>query len=274
MKPMPQAKVLSTLTFVLCPIVVIASTCGLLFERELYGGNVPAYAVQAVGADLAHLVVTVPTLLVTAVLLRRGSRRAFIVWFGTLLFASYGFTYTCFTLHFNRLFLLYTAEMGLAVYSLFIAIAGAAPDELRSWFDPATKRTAAIVFLALSGLGFNGLWLREIVPATLSGTLPTSVAFLGLTTPAYHALDLGVYFPAFFVSAALLLRRNGFGFLLAPAFLAFSTIMPLVLVFLNVMLVWKGLLGAGAAVADSVKYVVLAGISAVILVRFLRSCQR
>lgn len=270
MNRVPNAKTLSILTFVLCSIILAASTCGLLFEKQLYANNLPAYTVQVLGADLFSLVVTVPVLLFTALLMRRNSRRAFIVWFGTMMCASYGATYNCFTLHFNHLFLLYTFQMGLAVYSLFIAVAGSTEEGIRSWFVPEARRTAPIAFLVASGLFFNWLWLGEIVPASVSGVLPASAAFSGLITPAYHALDLGLFFPAFLISAALLFRRNGFGYLLAPACLAFTANICLILVCLNVMLAWKGMLAF--SVTELLKYGGTAAVGAFILARFLRYC--
>ena len=262
-------KTLFILTLVLCLIIAATSACGLAFEKELYAKNVPAYTVQIVGLDLGNLFVVVPVLLIMAFLMRRGSKRAFIIWFGTMMYGLYIFTYNCFTLHFNHLFLLYAFEMGLVLYSLFIAVAGSTEESIRNWFAPDTKTTAAIVFLVIAGLFFIGLWLSEIVPSTISGVLPESAAFSGLITAAFHALDLGVFFPAFLVSAVLLYRKNGFGYLFAPAFMAFTTVMCLCLVFLGIMLAWKGM---SFSVTELFQYGGTAVLSAFFLVRFLRYC--
>jgi hypothetical protein len=207
--------------------------------------------------------------LIMAFLMRRGSKRAFIIWFGTMMYGLYIFTYNVFTLHFNNLFLLYAFEMGLVLYSLFIAVAGSTEESIRNWFAPDTKTTGAIVFLVIAGLFFIGLWLSEIVPSTISGVLPESAAFSGLITAAFHALDLGVFFPAFLVSAVLLFRKNGFGYLFAPAFMAFTTVMCLCLVFLDFMIAWKGM---GFSVTELFQYGGTAALSAFFLVRFLRYC--
>ncbi len=262
-------KTLFILTLALCAVIAAASACGLVFEEELYTKNVPAYAVQIVGLDLGNLFVVVPVLLITAFLIRRGSKRAFIIWFGTLMYGLYIFTYNVFTLHFNRLFLLYAFEMGLVLYSLFIAVAGSTAEGIRDWFAPDTRTTAAGVFLLIAGLFFIGLWLSEIVTATISGVLPESAAISGLITAAFHALDLGVFFPAFLLSAILLFRKNGFGYLFAPAFMTFTTVMSLCLVFLSLMLARKGM---GFSAVELLQYGGTAVLSAFFLVRFLRYC--
>ena len=270
MSPIPYRTTLFTLTLVLCALVVAGSTTGLLLQDQLYGRNNPAYVVQVVGVDLGNLLVIVPVLLVTVFLMRRDSKRAFIIWFGTMMYGLYVFTYNCFTLHFNHLFLLYAFEMGLVLYSLFIAVAGLSAETVRGWYAPQTRTTGTIVFLAVTGLFFIVLWLTEIIPATVTGVIPQSAAFSGLITAAFHALDLGVFFPAFLVAAILLLRKNGFGYLFAPAFITFAIVMCLCLVFLGIQLERKGM---GTGVIELVQYGATAALSAFFLVRFLRYCR-
>ncbi len=269
MNRIPHVRTLIVLTLLLCAIILVASTGGLLFEKDLYSKDSPAYTVQVLGLDLGNLFVIVPVLIASSFLMSRGSRRAFIIWFGTMMYALYVFTYNCFTLHFNHFFLLYAFEMGLALYCLFIAIAGLSAERVRDWFVPETKTAGTVIFLAIAGLFFIGLWLSEILPSTFTGILPESAAFSGLITAAFHALDLGVFFPAFMVSAVLLFRKQGFGYLLAPAFITFSTIMSLCLVFLDFMISWKGM---GFSVVELVQYGSMAAVSAFFLVRFLRYC--
>ena len=68
------------LTGPIAVLVAIAAGVGF-FIADLYR-DAPANAAQAVGQDLITLIVALPTLLISAILALRGSRRAHLVWLG------------------------------------------------------------------------------------------------------------------------------------------------------------------------------------------------
>jgi hypothetical protein len=72
---------------------------------------------------------------------------------------------------------------------------------------------------------FAGLWLSELVPALLTGTVPASLTEAGLWVNPIHVLDLTMVLPGFIISggAALKDREHGL-FWLAP-WLVFSVLM-------------------------------------------------
>lgn len=269
MSKVPNLKIMIILTLILCLFIIISSLSGVFFEKELYSMNVPAYIVQSVGTDIGNLFVIVPILLLSIIFLYRNSKKAFIIWFGTMMYALYLFIYNCFTLHFNHLFLIYCAELGLTLYSLFIAIASLNADSIKSWFSLTAKTTGTIIYLLILGSFFIIFWLSDVIPASIGGTLPKSAADLGLITASFHALDLGVFFPGFLFSAFLLYKKNGFGYLLAPAFLVFAVIMTLCLVFLVIVTALRGL---GFILTDVLLFGSAAVTSGIILMNFLKHC--
>jgi len=69
------------------------------------------------------------------------------------------------------------------------------------------------------------LWLREEIPAIVTGVLPASIAEANLPTNPVHILDLGFYLPAMIITGLLLWRRKLLGYLLAGPLLVFSALM-------------------------------------------------
>ena len=73
---------------------------------------------NARGTSLVVLIVAVPTLIVAMIRAAAGSRRAQIVWLGTLAYLVYNATIFAFGTVFNALFLFYAAMLSLSVWSL------------------------------------------------------------------------------------------------------------------------------------------------------------
>lgn len=74
------------LSFPLATLLAVASLGGL-FLPFTYKEETPIDAAQYVGNDVGNLAVIVPALLIVAILARRGSVAARLVWMGTLSFA-------------------------------------------------------------------------------------------------------------------------------------------------------------------------------------------
>jgi len=68
---------------------------------------------------------------------------------------------------------------------------------------------------------FGALWLSQIVPAIVAGDVPSGAGDLNLPSSPVHVLDLSLYLPAAITAGVLLLRRRAWGYLAAPALLAF-----------------------------------------------------
>src|SRR5260370_18983022 len=69
---------------------------------------------------------------------------------------------------------------------------------------------------------FYRVWLREEIPALLTGKIPPSINQANLPTNPVHVLDLGLYLPAMIITGLLLWRRKLLGYLLAGPLLVFN----------------------------------------------------
>ncbi|UCE73834.1 MAG: hypothetical protein JSV56_12560, partial [Methanomassiliicoccales archaeon] len=146
------------LTLPLAVLIAISSIIGILVE-DIYSKEAPEYAAQGVGQDIIKLFVVTPILLVATFLMRRGSKLWHFVWLGSLIYTVYSYTVYCFGVHFNALFLVYCAILGLSFYLLIGFLISIDAKEIKSWFDDKIpiKMTSNFLFI-VAGL-FYFIWL-------------------------------------------------------------------------------------------------------------------
>jgi hypothetical protein len=227
------------LSFPLAVLLAVACIGGLFFPST-YANETRLNAAQDAGSDAGNLVLTLPLLIVTAVLALRGSLAARLVWMGTLVDLTYNFLYYALGVHFNSTFLVYCAVLGLSSYALAGSLPSLPIPEIACRFGPRTPvKTTAIVLLFMTA-GTVVHWLSEIVPALLAGRLPPAVRDSGLLTETVAVLDLAFMVPASIIAAILLLRRKPLGFVLGPILLTFLALGSLVLASVGVVMALRG----------------------------------
>jgi hypothetical protein len=227
------------LSYPLAALVAVAAGAGL-FWPPAYAQETPVWAAEGTGGDAVNLVLIVPILLVSARLAQRGSVAARLVWMGTLIFLLYNFLVYAMAVHFNALFLVYCGVLGFSFYALVGSLPSLSPAEIASSYSPrAPVKTMAAAFFLIA-LVFAAQWLREIIPALLSGQAPKSVRDAGLLTSPVHVLDLSIVLPGFVITAIMLLRRKPVAFILAPALMVFAILMTLSVAGMIGALVLKG----------------------------------
>lgn len=240
------------------PLVVLASVAGLADPR-VYELETQNWATQARGQDLGNLLAVV-VLVVSALRYRRGSQRAGLVWLGTLLYLVYAFIVYAVAVHLNYLFLVYVGVLGLSAWAVIFTVADVRGGS--TGYPQGRSRTVAAWVIIATGVMFAGLWLSELVPALLTGEVPTSLTEAGLWVNPIHVIDLSMVLPGFVISgvAALMGRDHGL-FWLAP-WLVFSVLMGSSIIAAMVLMAVAGDAGALPALVI-VSVVVVASIVAV-----------
>lgn len=203
----PRPYVLASLATLL--LTVVATTVGL-FVPGFYR-DAPSLLPQVYGQDLLTLAVAVPALAVSLYLAVDGSLRGHVVWLGVTGYLLYTYASYAFMTAFNELYLVYVALLWLTLFT-FVGGMGRldAPALKRAVGDEPVRPYVA--FQSLLGVLIALLWLSEVLPATLAGTAPPSVAEAGLVTSVIYSLDLGVVVPAFVLSAYWLRKRRAWGY--------------------------------------------------------------
>ena len=238
---------------------------GLL--TDAYAREAPAWVAQAVGQDWFDLLIAAPWIAICGIGARHSDRWRVLL-AGAYAYTVYELFIYVFAIHFNALFLVYCATLGLASFAL-IALLG----ELRERVYPVDRTAARLGGGFLIGLGsaFALLWLAEDLPAVLANTPSRTLVETGLFTNPVHAIDLAFVLPAHIVTGVLLWRRRPAGELYGPIVLAFGIVMA---ASIGGMMVQIALSGGEAPLPVIVAMFAVTAASALVLARVLRSSDR
>jgi hypothetical protein len=244
---------------VLVAILVLIASGAELFLKSIYARETASYALQAVGQDIENIVAAI-MLLVAAYFVSKGSVKAFLVWMGVLIALIYSYAIYAFAVHFNSLFLMYVAILGLSFYALIGDLMYLHIESFRPSFAAVRKARLVSGFLVLVAALFYVQWLGEDIPALLAGKVPQSVTENGLLTNPVHVLDIGLMLPAMVITAILLWRGKILGYLLAVPLLVFSVLTGIGVVAMFVVMGSQGIATSLAVVMIFAGIVVVSGV--------------
>ena len=181
----------------------------------------PSYAGNARGTFVVILLVALPALLTAMRFSARGSLRAGFVWLATVGYLLYNAVLTSFSLRFNPLFLLYVASLSLGVASLVAVLRCLDAGLLARRLSPRVPVRAIAAYLIVTAAAFALLWLRDVVPAMLSGGVPQSIRGTSLSTNVVEVIDLAFTLPLTAAAGLWLWRGRLSSVLLAGTMLVF-----------------------------------------------------
>ena len=215
------------------PIVVLITVCSGIgvFYQNLYSKETIDWLSQCVGQDLSNLCVIVPTLLLSAYFAAKGNKIAKIIWLGVMITNIYSYVLYCFAVHFNPLFHIYCAILGLSIFSVIMFFYGKM-DDSRMWYENEVPTKVVGIFLIVITSVFLFLWLNNSLPYALSNTVPPEIIKDNLMTNPVHVLDFSFYLPTMYIAAILLIKKKSFGYLLAPTMLIFGIMTNINIIFL------------------------------------------
>lgn len=198
-------------------LVAIAASLAGIFTDAAYARETANWAAQGVGQDIANLGLY-PLLLACARRARRGSLRAYLIWLGILGYSVYTYAIYAFALHYGPLFLPYVAVLGLSLYALVGGLLSLDPARVKAALAQRGQGAAGGVLVAIGAL-FALLWMSEIVPSLMAGTLPASLTESGLITNPVYVLDLAFVLPAALATGLGLRRGLAWSYCAAPVLL-------------------------------------------------------
>lgn len=204
---MPRQYVIASIATV---VLTVAATLVGLFVPGFYR-DAPVLLPQVYGQDLLTLIVAVPSAAVSLYFAIHGSLRGYVVWLGVTGYLLYTYASYAFMTAFNELYLVYTTLLWLTLYTFIGGMNHLDATELKRTIGATSRRLYIGFHLLLSAL-VAILWLSEILPATLAGTVPPSIAEAGLPTSVIYSLDLGIIVPAFLLTAYWLWKGQPWGY--------------------------------------------------------------
>jgi hypothetical protein len=250
-------------TIAIALLVVVTAVAGLDWPAT-YAKETPYSRAGGYASDIVDLVLVMPVLLISGIKGYRGSVPARLVWLGTQGYLLYNFVIYAFGVHFNPLFLVYCATLGLCLYATLFSLPFIPLKQIAQAYGPRAPRKTIAIMLFVLAIPTAAFDLREDIPAILAGRVPQSVA--QATTPVnfIHVLDLAFLLPALCITAILLFRRKATAYALAPAFLTLLAIMSMELASIVTVM---GRAGFGMSFPMIISFVVL-GVGFTILLWF------
>jgi hypothetical protein len=204
-------------------VAATAAAAASLFLPDLLSGA-PVTRGNLRGTALVVLFVGVPVLLTAMVRSRGGSARWLVIWVGATAYLAYQGVLFCFATPLNSLFLVYVAQLGLAVWTLLVLSHVTDLAALGARVDGRLPARVLGGLLVTVGLLNGGAWLARIVP-TVGSDRPTSVLDgSGLTTSAVWVQDLAFWIPAAVVTGCWLWQHRPRGVLYGGALVVFYAI--------------------------------------------------
>jgi hypothetical protein len=246
-------------------LITFASLSGI-FNPATYAHETANWAMQAVGQDIGNLLAVV-VLLVSTFFITRKSFTAYFIWLGVHMYLIYAYLLYAFFVHFNFLFLIYVAILGISSYTLLGSLLEQDSSYLVKRLITKHIKFTSIV-LILTGTLFTILWLSEIIPALLLNQPPKSAAAAGLWVNPVQVIDLSLVLPGITMTGILLWKRKAIGYLFAAPWLTFSVLMGASIIFTMVLEITIGTTNAVIPLIF-VGVIVAASLSA--LVRYLKA---
>jgi len=195
-----------------------------IFGKGLYQHMSADVAVQGIAQDYVTLFVGIPLLLIALFLSRKNSLRARFLLAGTLgyFLVTYLF-YLCMGMY-NHLFLVYVALTATSFFAFALTMLSFRTEQLSASFDPKFPAKFVGGFLLFNATAVGMMWLSVVIPPLLDGTIyPPSLEHY--TTLIVQGLDLSLLLPLAFLSGLLLIKKKPFGYLLAPVYMIFLSIL-------------------------------------------------
>jgi hypothetical protein len=208
-------KILLYLTILIVILVATCSGIGIWHEQLYYKETLDSLS-QCIGADISNLFIISPILLVSAFYASKENRIAKIIWIGTMMINIYTYVIYSFSVHFNFLFHIYCAILGLSVFSALAFFIEYINEDFKNWFTEKAPTKIIGIFLLIVASMFIVLWLSEDLPAILTNTVPESIIKGNLLTNPVHVLDFSFYLPLMIISSVMLMKKKALGYLLAP----------------------------------------------------------
>lgn len=201
---------------------------------EIYGVGVYRHmsaevAPQGIAQDYVTLIIGIPLLLFSLVYSRKGSLKGRYILAGTLGYFLVTYLFYLVMGMYNHLFLVYTALLGTSFFAFTTTLFSFDLNRLPQAFSAPVPIKSAGGFLILNALLIAMLWLEIVVPPLLDGSI-IPVEAEHYTTLIVQGLDLGLLLPLAVVAGIFFIQRKPIGFLAAPVYLVFLSILMIALI--------------------------------------------
>jgi len=196
------------LWIVLACLSLTAAGIGL-FHQDVYRGVVTAAWLPGTVSQDAITILAGLALLALAVAVTDRNRKLQIVAVSLLPYLFYGYGIYVIERLYTPLYLIYMAIFGLSFWSMVYGAMNLDADALRDAGTSKAVNVLSIVFMFFTAVLFYALWTGKLIPLMRARE---KVEF-GYSV---FILDMAFVMPAIVIAAAMLIRKNPAGLVLAP----------------------------------------------------------
>lgn len=246
---MQNKKTISTLVILITLFAIIATLSGILSNngngeyeyKSIHGQTITIYgkglyqhmsadvAIQGIAQDYVTLLIAIPFLLLALYRSRLGLLSGKYMLAGVLNYIFLNYLFYMNMAMYNSMFLVYVTLTGLSFFALVLTLISIETNELLSIFNKNTPVKFVGGFLIFNAISIALLWLSVVVPPLLDMSI-VPLAVQHYTTLTVQAFDLSLFLPISFVAGFLLIRKNKFGYLTAPVYLVFLSLLMTALI--------------------------------------------
>jgi hypothetical protein len=262
-------KILTILTLLLATCLGIVSSFGI-FDPSVYQRDAASMAAQGVGQDIVNLFLIAPLLIISLLFIHKGNRIAINLFGGIIFYILYSFIIYSLGVHFNKLFFWYCTTLGLSLYTFIIFIYSFSKLDINSWYTGSLPVRSTATFLVIIAILFYLLWLKEVIPAILTDTVPQTVSEYQLLVNPVHVIDISFALPGLIITAFLLVKKHKLGYILAPISLVFIILLTIALIGMIGMLKYRGI---SDDTSITFIFIILTIISGMFLIQFLKNIK-
>lgn len=210
-----------------------------LHGKGIYHHMSAEVAPQGIAQDYVTLFAGIPLLILSLIWARKNSLKGRFMLAGTLAYFLVTYLFYLVMAMYNVLFLVYVVLLGASFFAFSLTLFSFNIPKLPNCFEDSIPRKFTGNFLIFNSMAIGLMWLGVVVPPLFSGSvIPLEVEHY--TTLIVQGLDLGLLLPLAYVSGWLFIRQEPIGYLLAPVYIIFLSIL---MVALTAKIIAMGFLG-------------------------------
>jgi hypothetical protein len=195
-----------------------------IYGKGLYQHMSAEVAPQGIAQDYVTLFLGIPLLFLSLFMANKGSLRGRFLLSGALGYFLVTYLFYLVMGMYNALFLVYVFLLCTSFFSFILMLRSFNVNLLPTIFHDATPVKITGSFLIFNSLCIALLWFSIVVPPLLNGTIipPQTEHY---TTLIVQGLDLAILLPAAFISGVLFIKKRAAGYLLAPVYFVFLSLL-------------------------------------------------
>lgn len=239
-----------------------------VYGRGVYKHMSVDVAPQGVAQDYVTLFVGVPLLIISLVWARKNSVKGRFTLGGVLGYFLVTYLFYLVMTMYNVLFLVYVALLGASFFAFTLTLYSFDLPKIPEYFRESAPRKLTSSFLIFSSMAIGLMWLGVVAPPLFDGSvIPPEVEHY--TTLIVQGLDLALLLPLAYVSGWLFYRQKPMGYLMAPVYVIFLSILMMAL---TAKIIFMGLLGQ--SILPAIIFIPLFALTAIYCsVSIIRSIQ-